>query len=36
MFSGNRDKSKDRRLSNHNTLNLMEDLKEGGRTQKGG
>jgi hypothetical protein len=36
MFSGNRDKRKDRRLSNHNTLSPMEDLKEGGRTQKGG
>jgi hypothetical protein len=32
MFSGNRDKSKDHRLSNHSTLSLMEDLKEGGRT----
>jgi hypothetical protein len=32
MFSGNRDKRKDHRLSNHSTLSLMEDLKEGGRT----
>jgi hypothetical protein len=33
-FSGNRNKSKNLRLSNQNTLSVKKNLKEGSRTQK--